>query len=135
MITKGNRVQVLDEGVLKGFAGTIDFVGSGVVAAVTGNIATVTVTSGGGGGTATQVTVTVPYASTRVSGLTVVDAGVSPTSKIMLSMAPGPDTNTTTDDDIDMYIMHAIPGTGSFEIRASFQTPYGGPLTFNYMVL
>lgn len=50
MIRKGNRLQVRDEGASQGFAQIFDFVGLGVTAAVSGNIATVTIAGGGGGG-------------------------------------------------------------------------------------
>ena len=42
-------IEIEDEGVSEGEAGTINFVGSGVTASVAGGVATVTVSTGGGG--------------------------------------------------------------------------------------
>lgn len=49
MITQPVKVAVYDEGVSQGAVGEIDFVGSTVAVAVSGNRATVTVTAGAGG--------------------------------------------------------------------------------------
>lgn len=54
MITQPAKVNVLDEGVSQGFVGEIDFVGSTVATAVSGNRATVTVSAGGAAGDIAQ---------------------------------------------------------------------------------
>lgn len=133
-IAKGNRVLVQDEGVSQGYASTINFTGAGVTASISGATATVNIPGGGGGGSATAATITSTVVSTRLEA-TVTDASVSATSKIMLSLASMPDTDQTADDDLDIRGMYAIPGTGSFVFRASFNTPFVGPLKINYMVL
>jgi len=134
-IAKGSRVIVQDEGVTQGVVGTLNFTGAGVTASVSGNTATMNIIGGGGGGgSATTVTVTSLAASKRME-VSVVDATVSGTSKIMLSLGSMPDTAQNADDDIDLLGMYAIPGSGSFTFRASFLTPFLGPLIINYMVL
>jgi len=81
----------------------------------------------------TQATVTLPYALSthRVS---VTDAGVSPTSKILLSLAGVAETSANSSDAVELLAMQALPGSGSFTLSASFLTPVGGPLTVNYVV-
>lgn len=134
-IAKGSRIVVQDEGVTQGVVGTLNFTGAGVTASVAGSTATVNITGGGGGGgSATTAVVTALTASKRME-VTVTDASVSTSSKIMLSLASMPDTAQNADDDIDLLGMYAIPGTGSFVFRASFLTPFLGPLSINYMVL
>lgn len=44
------RVSVRDEGALQGTVSIVDFVGSGVAATVSGDVATATITSGGASG-------------------------------------------------------------------------------------
>jgi hypothetical protein len=88
---------------------------------------------GAGSFTATQATVTLPYVSTRHS-VSVTDANVSSSSKIILSLAGVAETDTNASDSIDVLSMMAVPATGSFLFQALFLTPIGGPLKINYAV-
>jgi hypothetical protein len=65
VIKSAKRVQILDEGTSQGFAGRLDFTGTGITASVSGNTATVTV-SGGSGQTQAQV-ISLAYPAARGS--------------------------------------------------------------------
>jgi hypothetical protein len=79
-------------------------------------------------------TITAPYPASKIVNQTVTDATVSPTSKIILTLGAILDTDPTCCDDLDMISLYAIPAAGSFQVRAAFQTPFGGTLKLNYMV-
>lgn len=49
MIGKSSRIDVRDEGASQGYAQTFNFAGAGVVATVSGTIATITIAGGGAG--------------------------------------------------------------------------------------
>jgi hypothetical protein len=88
----------------------------------------------GGGATIKATTITAPYPARKMVQQTVVDAAVTATSKITISLGNILDTDVNCCDDIDLFSLYAVPGTGSFSVRASFLTPFGGPLKLNYMV-
>jgi len=81
-----------------------------------------------------QAVVSLPYASLSHRGITVTDAAVSVSSKILLSLAGVPETSENASDCIDLLSMLAVPGSGSFEFQANFLTPVGGALTINYAI-
>jgi tRNA threonylcarbamoyladenosine modification (KEOPS) complex Pcc1 subunit len=54
-LTASRKTEVRDEGAAQGIVDAIDFVGAGVAATVSGNVATVTISGGGGGGAPTTV--------------------------------------------------------------------------------
>ena len=64
MIKSAKRVQILDEGVSQGFAGRLDFTGTGIVATVSGNTATINA-SAAGGGISQNVATAVAYTAAR----------------------------------------------------------------------
>jgi hypothetical protein len=135
-VTHPSIIEIQDEGVSQGFVTAINAVGAGVVATVVSGVGILTIAGGGGGSaTVTQVEVTCPYpAKYSHVGIIVTDAAVSPTSKIVLSLAGVAETKANSSDTVDMLDMKAVPGTGQFEFQASFMNPFGGPLTINYMV-
>ena len=92
-------------------------------------------TPAGGGGSAviTTATLAMPYAS-RLQRITVVDANVSGSSKILLSAAGIPETSENSGDAVECLALTAIPGAGSFEVCASFMTPVGGSFPVNYTI-
>lgn len=49
MIIPANNIEARDEGTSQGFVRTLDFVGAGVAASVSGSVATVTINGGAGG--------------------------------------------------------------------------------------
>ena len=67
-IVPATRVEVRDEGTSQGFVRTLDFVGAGVVAAVSGTVATVTISGGGAGGGSTYTDFTKDLGVSRSSG-------------------------------------------------------------------
>jgi hypothetical protein len=54
-ILPATSIEIRDEGTTQGYVGTVDYVGAGVTATVSGDVATVTI-GGGGGGAPTDAT-------------------------------------------------------------------------------
>lgn len=126
-------IDVQDEGSSVGTVDTLNFTGTGVSASVSGNVATVNVSGGGGGSlTITAVTVTLPYSS-KDHSVTVTDAGISATSKIMVSLGNQLTADENAEDMVDLLGISTIAGTGSFTVNMSFLTPIGGPLKLHYI--
>lgn len=65
---------------------------------------------------------------------TVTDAAVSGTSKIMLSLDPGADTDENEPEFIDLINMTAFPSAGSFTLSMTFREPHSGPIKIFYQV-
>jgi hypothetical protein len=64
---------------------------------------------------------------------TVVDAAVSPTSKILVSWGAVQNTDDN-DPEMDAITFHGLPGTGQFTLVASCQRPIEGRVRINYQV-
>ena len=126
------KLRISSEG---GFGlGGANFGTAGQVLTSNGNVTPSWATPTGGSATITQTTVTLPApAKQNHRGITVTDAGISGSSKIMLSLAGVAETAVNSSDTIDMLDMKGVPGAGSFEFQASFKDPISGPLTVNYM--
>jgi hypothetical protein len=99
-----------------------------------GNEVDITIAAAGAAVAATQAIVDLPYPASRFHRVTVVDGAVGAGSRILLSLAGVPDTNTNVGDDVDMLSMQAVPQAGQFQFQAAFLTPIAGPLTINYVV-
>jgi hypothetical protein len=89
--------------------------------------------SGTGTVAVTKITQNLTYAS-KTQSITITDALIVPTSKIMISLGTGLDTDTNSDDMIDIIALSTVPQTGSFLARMNFLTPIGGPFTLNYII-
>lgn len=81
-----------------------------------------------------QIVVTLPAPASSTQIVTVTDAAVIPTSKIMLSLAGVPPSAVNEADDIDLIDMVAVSGSGNFTFKARFLNPISGPLTINYIL-
>lgn len=131
------RSIIQDEGTQQGAVNTFNFTGAGVTSSVSGAVATVNITGGGGGGaTVTTVEVdvgTIPVYETKVS---VTDASVSATSKIIVVQSGTAATGRQGDEnEMDGIIANATPGTGSFVLQLIAQPgPIKGLYKFNYIV-
>ena len=90
--------------------------------------------SGGGGGAATRVTLAAAFPARRQQRVTVIDATVTPTSKIFLSPATLPDSDPTSFDLIDCYRLRAIADAGSFIAEINTLTPWAGSVAVDYQV-
>jgi hypothetical protein len=123
---------------------TIDFDSAGVRAVVQAmlvagtnitlvpGVGTLTINStGGGGGTWNPITVTIPSPKDQ-HRQTIVDAAVTLTSVIELMLAPVPDTDENSPDMMDLILMHAIPGTGTFDVLITFSVATSGPIKLLY---
>ena len=128
----GGGHAIEDEGVPVATQATMNFVGAGVTVTDTGGKTQVSIPGGAGSFTVTSVTVDLPYPARRSHRVTVTDAAVTGSSKIMLCLAGVPDTQANGDDASEPLSMSAIPGTGSFLFCANFLTPIAGPLIINY---
>ena len=87
---------------------------------------------GGGGNTATAVVVTAPYTGAQAITVTVTDAAISSTSKILLGWGAVLDTDDNT-PEMDMVSFFAIPSTGSMALTLSGPS-LGGNYRLNYQV-
>jgi hypothetical protein len=83
---------------------------------------------GGAGGTAT---VTVPHSSYSVEQ-TVTATGVTPTSRITLSLGPMPPTAENSVDLLRIAAMGAVPGTDEITVQMAFLTPTTGAIPLNW---
>jgi hypothetical protein len=89
---------------------------------------------GGGSATITQATITCPYPAKLSHRVTVTDGTVTGTSKLMLTLAGVAETQANSSDTVDMLDLKAVPAAGSFEVQASFLSPFAGALVLNYLV-
>ena len=135
-IIPSTSIAVKDETVLKGYVGTIDFAGAGVVAAVTGHTATVTIAGGGGGGgSATRVLLAIPFPAKREHTINVIDASITTTDKINSWLSGLAPEVVGSGDAVDMFNIQPIAKAGSVDFVFSFLTPFAGSLSVDYMVL
>jgi hypothetical protein len=133
-------IQFQDEGSNLGAAGTVDtvdFVGAGVTSSRVSN--TVTVTIAGGSGSFSLTTVEVDFGSTpRWDALfTITDAGISPTSNIMIGESGKVATGRLAQGDAqwDSIQCAALPGTGDMQVFCSvFPGPVVGKRTLQYTI-
>lgn len=65
---------------------------------------------------------------------TITAAGVTPSSVINIKLAPALDTDENDPEMIDLESLVAIPGTGQFEIIATFGSPHSGLIKLQYQV-
>lgn len=106
---------------------------------ITTNATTDTITiTGSGGGSATVTETEVDFGSTPVSegSFTITDAGVSGTSKIMLSLSGAAPTSKDQDElEMDSFHMWALPSTGTFTLYMRALEGYvSDKFKVNYMV-
>lgn len=128
-------VEVRDEGTTQGRAIALNFVGAGVSATVTGFVATVSIAGGGTGSvSATRVNVALLFPARRSQAVTIVDATVSPTSKINIWVSGISDSDVNSSMESSL-VVKAIAGTGSFLLVIESDLPIGGSMSFDYMVL
>lgn len=64
----------------------------------------------------------------------ITDGNVSPTSKILLSLGGGSDTDENEAEMLDIGGMSATAGTGNFTVMVNFLTRTSGIVKLNYMV-
>lgn len=64
----------------------------------------------------------------------ITDVSVFPTSVIVIALAPALDTDENDPELIDLGSLAAIPGSGSFEVVATFLSPHSGPIKLQYQV-
>jgi hypothetical protein len=83
---------------------------------------------GGAGGTAT---VTVPHNAYSVEQ-TVTATGVTPTSRITLSLAPMAPTAENAVDLLRIAAIGAVPGTDQITVQMAFLAPTTGPIPLNW---
>ena len=124
------QVTIEDEGTGQGDAHTLNFVGAGVSASVAASEATITI-AGGAGGAISEVSIPFTDGDT-LRRVTVTDAGVSASSKIVGSIRR-PDT---ADDSVDpgyLYVPNVVRvASGAFDVLVAclgwgFDDPVGRP--------
>jgi hypothetical protein len=65
---------------------------------------------------------------------TITAAGVTPSSVINLKLAPALDTDENDPEMLDFVTLVAIPGTGTFDVVASFSQKQSGIIKLQYQV-
>lgn len=65
---------------------------------------------------------------------TVVDAAVLPTSRIAVILAGTTDEDENSNEMLDLATLAANPGTGTFDIVATFHQLTAGPVLVHYQV-
>lgn len=65
---------------------------------------------------------------------TVVDASVLPTSRVLVFLAGTTDVDENSNEMLDLATIAANPGTGAFDIVATFHRPCSGPVRVHYQV-
>lgn len=83
-----------------------------------------------GGGLAGEAVVTVPPGFEVTE--TVAAVGVTPASRIVLSLAPALSSDENEPEMIDLMGASATAGSGQITITASFGTLTSGPVKFNW---
>lgn len=63
---------------------------------------------------------------------TVAATGVTPSSKIMLSLAATTNDDENTPELLDINVLAGVPGTNQITVTASFITPNSGPIKLNW---
>lgn len=133
-VTNPSLVEIRDEGTSLGRALALNFTGAGVTASLSGLVGTVVIPGGGGGGaTATRVVVALPTPDRVSHTVTVVDATVTATSKVLvwLSGLIDSDPNSNMEDSI---VLKAFAGSGSFLAQIESRLPIGGNISIDYVV-
>lgn len=129
-----NTVIVQDESVFQGNASTLNFVGAGVTTSVVSATATVTIPGGGGGATATRAVIALSYPTSHSQTATLTDAAISATSKVNAWLSGLADSNVNSNMEPALTIK-AFAGTGSALLQFESNTPIGGNISIDYMVL
>jgi hypothetical protein len=75
-----------------------------------------------------------PYPAKLTQRVNVIDAAVTGSSKILVSVAGVAESATNTADFNDLQSISGIPLTGSIDFLLSFDRPNAGPLAINYAV-
>jgi len=134
--SSGGGVATQDEGTPLGTTASLNFTGAGVTAS--GINPTVVNVPGGGAGSVAQVAATltgIPY-NTQYAEVTVTDANISGTSKVIVGWGniTDADENTPDFDDVEF---NAVPAAGSMVVRVSardFIHRIGGSYKINYLI-
>lgn len=63
---------------------------------------------------------------------TIAAVGVTPASRIMLTLAPAQDADENDPSMTDLIAMAGAPGTDQITISAAFSSPMAGPLSINW---
>jgi hypothetical protein len=134
-IIPATSIAVQDEATLQGYVGTVNFSGAGVIAAVVGDIATVTIPGGGAGSSATRVTLAIPFPAQRSKTINVIDAAIGLTSKINVWLSGLAPEVVGSGDAVDMFHVSPNAKVGSMDLTMEFLTPFAGSLSIDYMVL
>jgi hypothetical protein len=127
-------VIIKDEGTTQGAVNTINFTGTAVTATVVGNVATVSITSGSGSFTVTEIEVDFGSSPTRTKTFTVVDAGITASSKLIITQSGHAATGRQADEnEMDPILFSGTPGSGQFILIANALTgPVAGKYRVNY---
>lgn len=139
-VTLGNNARVAvrkNTGAVVGTRRRLNFIeGAGVSLTITDDAGNeeVDVTVAASALTATSVVLNLPYPATRAHTINVVDAAISGTSKILVSLAGSADSAENDADSIDLLGLSAFAKAGSMDVRLNFLVPHAGAIPINYAV-
>lgn len=115
-------IALQDEGVNQGRIQILNCVGSSIVCAKAGVTGTATVSGGGGGSTWTAVEIDFGVDAKFVAKLTVVDASVTATTKVMVLQSGIAATGRQADEnEMDSITCNATPAAGTFILQCACQ--------------
>ncbi len=129
-------VIIQDAGTTQGAVNTLNFTGSGVTATVSGNVATINVTSGSGTFSITEIEIDFGTSPTRTKTFTVTDAGVTTSSKLIITQSGHAATGRQADEnEMDPILFSGTPGSGQFTLIANaLEGPVAGKYRVEYVV-
>jgi len=131
-------VLLQEEGSDQGRARTLNCVGTGIACTFSSGVGTVTVSSGSV--TATQITI--DFATCGLGSavgkltcqVTVIDAGVSSSSKILLSQASPGAGRQDDEDEMDFLTCRAVPASGQFVLYCDSASVTHSTWKINYVI-
>jgi predicted ThiF/HesA family dinucleotide-utilizing enzyme len=137
-IIKGTTVEVRDEGATQGRVHKLDFVGSGVSAAVVGDVATVTIAGGGGGSlTLTTSEVNIGTIPRKAGKFNITTTGLTSGKAVSIAQANGPYTtkgSRTDEAEMDhMAVSGKTTSTTNIECFWACSTLVKGNVKFDWV--
>lgn len=84
--------------------------------------------------TASRVVLNLPYPACREYTVNVVDAAITGTSKVLVSLAGSADSAENDAGTIDLLGLSAFAKAGSMDVQLNFLVPHAGAIPINYAV-
>jgi hypothetical protein len=82
-----------------------------------------------------SATITMPADGAFEDEEVITALGVTPSSRVLVYLAPGADSNENTADMLDLVTLSGISGTDQITVQAQFSTKTSGPILLNWSIL